>query len=278
VKPNTMNKTNAWMPLWIGDYLSDTQHLTRGEHGAYLLLIMAYWRAGAPLPDDDKRLASIVRAGAQEWKELRPVLAEFFVCADGTWRHKRIDSEIAAAAAHRAQRSAAGRASAAKRNGQRSASEDATGVANPLNVLLPREGNSTPSPSPEVTQGSGNTSTQHAELAIELRRRGVSVTPAHPILAQWLQDGYTPPQIYAALETARLSKPPPAAMPAKYLDAVLRSAQSRPNRHRSIHDERAAHIRALTGQDRNGAGQGKNNPPEGEGIGNTIESTAVELD
>ena len=91
------NKTDAWMPLWIGAYLADTQHLTRGEHGAYFLLMMAYWRNKGPLQDDDKRLSSIVKASPKEWKELRPVLVEFFKVADGTWRQKRIDAELAGA-------------------------------------------------------------------------------------------------------------------------------------------------------------------------------------
>lgn len=82
------------MPLWIGAYLADTQHLTRDEHGAYLLLLMAYWRAGAPLPDDDKRLSAIAKASPKEWKTLRPTMAEFFVVADGVWAHKRVDSEL----------------------------------------------------------------------------------------------------------------------------------------------------------------------------------------
>ena len=74
------NKTDAWMPLWIGAYLADTQHLTRDEHGAYFLLMMAYWRNKGPLQDDDKRLSSIVKASPKEWKELRPVLVEFGAC------------------------------------------------------------------------------------------------------------------------------------------------------------------------------------------------------
>lgn len=90
-------KTDAWMPLWIGAYLADTQHLTRDEHGAYFLLMMAYWRNKGPLQDDDKRLASIVKASPKEWKVLRPVLVEFFTVVDGTWRQKRIDAELAGA-------------------------------------------------------------------------------------------------------------------------------------------------------------------------------------
>lgn len=88
-------KTDAWMPLWIGAYLADTQHLSRDEHGGYLLLLMAYWRASGPLPDDDKRLAAIVKASPREWKALRPVLAEFFTVADGCWTHKRVEQELA---------------------------------------------------------------------------------------------------------------------------------------------------------------------------------------
>lgn len=90
-----MGKTDAWMPVWIGDYLADTQHLTRDEHGGYWLLLMSYWRAGGPLSDDDKRLAAIVKASPREWKVIRPTLAEFFVVADGVWSHKRAEAELA---------------------------------------------------------------------------------------------------------------------------------------------------------------------------------------
>lgn len=94
---SAVKKTDAWMPLWIGAYLADTQHLTRDEHGAYFLLMMAYWRNGGPLPDDDKRLGAIVKASPKEWKALRPTLAEFFTIADGSWSQKRIDAELVAA-------------------------------------------------------------------------------------------------------------------------------------------------------------------------------------
>lgn len=93
----TDKKTDAWMPLWIGAYLADTQHLTRDEHGAYFLLMMAYWRNKGPLQDDDKRLASIVKASPKEWKALRQVMSEFFTVNDGSWRQKRIDAELAGA-------------------------------------------------------------------------------------------------------------------------------------------------------------------------------------
>ncbi len=87
-------KTDAWMPLWIGAYLADTQHLTRDEHGAYFLLMMAYWRNKGPLLDDDKRLASIVKASPKEWQSLKQTLVEFFTVAGGTWTQKRIEAEL----------------------------------------------------------------------------------------------------------------------------------------------------------------------------------------
>ncbi|MDB5777587.1 MAG: hypothetical protein JWP38_3720 [Herbaspirillum sp.] len=92
-----MAKADIWMPLYIGDYLADTTRLTTEQHGAYLLLIMDYWRNGPP-PDDDIILCSVCRANAQSWKKLRPVMVRFFEVRDANWHHSRIDREIADAA------------------------------------------------------------------------------------------------------------------------------------------------------------------------------------
>src|ERR1700761_230055 len=80
----------AWMPLYVGDYLGDTGHLTTPQHGAYLLLMMHYWRKGE-LPDDNSQLAKITKLPLKTWCDYRPTLQDFF--HDG-WKHKRIDAEL----------------------------------------------------------------------------------------------------------------------------------------------------------------------------------------
>jgi uncharacterized protein YdaU (DUF1376 family) len=84
-----------WMPLYISDYLADTERLTTVQHGAYLLLIMHYWTTGG-LPADDRQLALITRLTTQSWMRwAKPVLASFFHVTDTHWHHKRIDQELA---------------------------------------------------------------------------------------------------------------------------------------------------------------------------------------
>lgn len=78
------------MPLNIEDYLADTAHLSAAEHGAYMLLIMRYWKDGG-LPADEKMVARYSRLDASQWTESRDVIAAFF--SDG-WRHRRIDAEL----------------------------------------------------------------------------------------------------------------------------------------------------------------------------------------
>lgn len=84
-----------WMPLYVADYLADTGHLSTDEHGAYLLLIMHYWRIGG-LPDDDARLASITRLG-KRWLKVSKTVRDFFHAENGMLKHKRIDLELAKA-------------------------------------------------------------------------------------------------------------------------------------------------------------------------------------
>lgn len=88
-----MSSNRAWMPLHIDTYLADTGYLTAAEHGAYMLLIMTYWRDGG-LPEDERLIARIARMSKDEWADSRDVLASFF--KDG-WRHSRIDEELAKA-------------------------------------------------------------------------------------------------------------------------------------------------------------------------------------
>ena len=91
-------EASAWMPFYIGDYLGDTQRLTTEQHGAYLLLILDYWRNG-PAPDDEAVLMQITKLDKAGWKRCRPALSRLFQITNDEWKHKRIDKELAKAKA-----------------------------------------------------------------------------------------------------------------------------------------------------------------------------------
>lgn len=71
-----------FMPLYIADYLGDTTHLTTLEHGAYLLLLMAMWRAGGTLDRDEKKLARYARMTPAQWDRVRENVLTFFEVDD----------------------------------------------------------------------------------------------------------------------------------------------------------------------------------------------------
>lgn len=91
------DRPNAWMPLYIADYLADTMHLTAAQHGAYLLLIMEYWRTARPLPNDDVTLSRLARMPFRNWVQTKAAVLQFFDAAGQELRHKRIDAELAEA-------------------------------------------------------------------------------------------------------------------------------------------------------------------------------------
>jgi uncharacterized protein YdaU (DUF1376 family) len=108
---------NLWMPLYVADYLADTMRLSTEQHGAYMLLIMDYWRNGPP-PDDELVLCSITRLSVLQWRKHAPALAEFFDVADGVWNHARIDSERAKSLDINCKRTKSAKDGAAKRWGK----------------------------------------------------------------------------------------------------------------------------------------------------------------
>jgi uncharacterized protein YdaU (DUF1376 family) len=141
-------RPDTWMPLYVADYLADTTRLTTVQHGAYLLLIMAYWRAGEALPDDDEDLAAMTRLALKDWQKIRPKIAGFFTVAAGRWTHNRIEREIERATINREQKSAAGKASATARASQRNSNGRSTGVGTDVATEPQRNVNSSSSSSP----------------------------------------------------------------------------------------------------------------------------------
>lgn len=125
-------KPDDWMPLHIGKYLANTTRLTRDQHGAYLLLLMAYWTNGGPLDADDAELAATARATPAEWKRLRPVLVKFFTEEGGKWHQKKADKELTKAVALTEAKAAAGRKGAASK-WQRHGTANDTDMAEPSN-------------------------------------------------------------------------------------------------------------------------------------------------
>lgn len=82
-------KVKIWMPLLIGDYLADTQHLTTCEHGAYLLIIMHQWRQGHMRSDD---LPQIARMSTDAWSIARARLMHMLkVDSDGLFYSPKCD-------------------------------------------------------------------------------------------------------------------------------------------------------------------------------------------
>lgn len=102
-------KVDTWMPFYVTDYLGDTMHLSTTQHGAYLLLLLACWKAGGDLPDDDAQLASIARMSAGDWKKSAQVLRRFFDAAEGALSHGRVKKELDKAKELSAKRSAIGK-------------------------------------------------------------------------------------------------------------------------------------------------------------------------
>lgn len=210
-------KNDTWMPVYIGDYLADTSRLSTEQHGAYLLLLMDYWRNGPPL-DDEAELASITKLSVSQWRKHAAKLRDFFVPTDGRLIQKRADIERARAGLISSKRSAAGKAGAAQRWGKDDGKTMPNGMAKPLQndgpsqSQLPIHTENLPDPSagdPDPADLSGFTPTPAGSICRALRIRGIAdVNPGHPRLLALLAAGATEPEFTGFVSQALTSNSP----------------------------------------------------------------------
>lgn len=95
-----MSKSPAFQ-WYAGDYLSDTQHLTPAEEGAYCRLLSTAWKgtAGLPqcyIPADDARLARIVKMTPRQWDRAKAAVLELWIHDPerNGYSHKRLLAEL----------------------------------------------------------------------------------------------------------------------------------------------------------------------------------------
>lgn len=85
-----------YFEFYAGDYMRDTAQLSLSEHGAYLLLMAAYYSSDKPLPADAPSLYRIARAMTKSEQSSVMVVADRFfpVAGDGLRHNGRADREI----------------------------------------------------------------------------------------------------------------------------------------------------------------------------------------
>ncbi len=81
------------MPVFPDAYLADTTHLSTEEHGAYLLLLMAMWRRGGSVPNDDADLARIVGLDRSRWRKTKKRLLPLLIVEGSFLSQKRLQKE-----------------------------------------------------------------------------------------------------------------------------------------------------------------------------------------
>jgi len=80
----------------LGDYAKDTAHLSMIEHGAYRILLDAYYTREVPLPTDRRACYKLARAKSKDERAaVDYVLEEFFFEQGDGFHNERCDAEIA---------------------------------------------------------------------------------------------------------------------------------------------------------------------------------------
>jgi len=87
-----------FMPLFLGDLLADTLHLSTQEFGAYMLLIAHAWKHDAKIAVKDLR--QVTRVSRYQWPKISQKICKFFDTTMETnfWIQLRVKTELENAA------------------------------------------------------------------------------------------------------------------------------------------------------------------------------------
>lgn len=198
----------AFLPLYTGDYLRDTQHLSCAEHGIYIKLLIHCWDQRGPAPLDERRLCGIVNArSGDEIEAMRRVLAEFFVRMDDGWYNERMMKEITRADAISGKRSEAGRAGAnermrklrehqaiAKQVPSKCSASDATPTPTPTTTTTTRKAKTTTASDDAISAAF-----DRAWKAYPARAGGNSRAAAYKAYVCRIREGHTPEVMHAGV-------------------------------------------------------------------------------
>jgi uncharacterized protein YdaU (DUF1376 family) len=81
-------KPDAYMKLYIGDWLKKTMHLDATATGAYFLLVMSHWSKPG-IPCSDQSLMTTAKVRPQDWARVKEELKPFFTEENGLWKNDR---------------------------------------------------------------------------------------------------------------------------------------------------------------------------------------------
>ncbi len=120
-----------YFPLYMGDYLADTGSLDTTEHGAYLLIMIEYYKRRRGPAADPKKLAKITKMSPKRWQKISETILEFFEIREGRLWQKRAEQEIKNMLQTHEVLSENGRKGAAKRWGKKNSPAIAPPLAPP---------------------------------------------------------------------------------------------------------------------------------------------------
>jgi uncharacterized protein YdaU (DUF1376 family) len=82
-----------YMPLFVNDFLANTEHMSPEATGALICLLCRSWSSGGALPTDDAVLARWARMLPDQWAAAKPAITQAFVLRSGRYVHEPTEQQ-----------------------------------------------------------------------------------------------------------------------------------------------------------------------------------------